>query len=355
MTFLYKNMSLPTLSSMITGSGAPQQIPASGSSNNQQGGQQGQQWGPQQGQQQWGPQQGQQGGQWGPQQGGQQWGPQQGQQQWGPQQGGQQWGPQQGGQQWGPQQGQQQWGPQQGQQGGQGYQGWNQQGGFQPGYAQQGGQYQTTPQTLNNWQQEMYNFQTHYQVTIPQNEIDNTFEDAKRNNRRYKFKDAETNYVKYSNDGKSYISIADASGWAHKNNSQYWGSQVNLPNSYEGKTSRLKNVCFIDTHFQFHHVKPGNYKLFINHGFENQALLNKLTLKVFVGDKEVYNLNDYPNQAMIGLKQLTETYICDIRSDQFDTSKLDQNGDAVVKVCFAGKEGSWKKGWLIDGARLLAC
>ena len=251
-------MSLPTLNSMINSSGAPQQIPASGSLNNQQG-----------------------------------------------------------------------------------------------GYAQ-GGQYQTTPQSLNNWQQEMYNFQTHYQVTIPQNEIDNSFEDAKRNNRRYKFKDAETNYVKYSNDGKSYITIADASSWAHKNNPQYWGSQVNLPNSYEGKTSRLKNVCYIDTHFQFHHVKPGNYKLYINHGFEGQGLLNKLNLKVFVGDKEVYVLNDYPNQEMIGLKPLTETYICDILSNQFDTSKLDQNGDAVVKVCFAGKEGSWKKGWLIDGARLLA-
>ena len=347
-------MSLPTLSGMITGTGQPQQvIPAAGQNQqqqgsqfqpgySQQGNQQQGQWGQQQGQ--WGQQQGQWGqqqGQWGQQQG--QWGQQnqqQGQQQqWGPQQGGQQqWGPQQGGQQqWGPQQGQQQqWGP-------------------QPAYAQQGGQYSTTPSTLNNWQQEMYNFQTYYNVTIPKNEIDNTFEDAKRNNRRYKFNDAQTNYVRYSNDGKSYICIAEASDWAHKNNASYWGSTVNLPGAYEGKTPKLKNVCYIDTHFQFHHVKPGNYKLFLNQGFENDNLLGKLDLKVFVGEKEVYHLTDYPTKNMTESKNLSEVYICDIRSDQFDTSKLDKNGDSVVKIAFASKEGSWKKGWLIDGARLLAC
>ena len=57
---------------------------------------------------------------------------------------------------------------------------------------------------------------------------------------------------------------------------------------------------------------------------------------------------------MIGVKQLSEFYIRNIRAEDFDMSKLDQNGDGVIKIVFNGNDNSWKKGWTIDGARLLA-
>ena len=34
-------------------------------------------------------------------------------------------------------------------------------------------------------------------------------------------------------------------------------------------------------------------------------------------------------------------------------SKLDQNGDAVIRLEFAGNDNGWKKDWIIDGAKLL--
>ena len=56
---------------------------------------------------------------------------------------------------------------------------------------------------------------------------------------------------------------------------------------------------------------------------------------------------------MIKDKNLTEHFICDIKRQDFDMNKLDQNGDAIVKVVIVGKDNSWKKGWTFDGLRLL--
>ena len=42
-----------------------------------------------------------------------------------------------------------------------------------------------------------------------------------------------------------------------------------------------------------------------------------------------------------------------IRREDFDMSKLDQNGDAVIRVEFSGNNNGWKKDWVIDGAKLL--
>ena len=59
---------------------------------------------------------------------------------------------------------------------------------------------------------------------------------------------------------------------------------------------------------------------------------------------------------MVKSKTLSEVFIKDIKYEDFDMSKLDKNGDAVIRLEFGGNDGkTWKKGWTIDGARLLAC
>ena len=58
---------------------------------------------------------------------------------------------------------------------------------------------------------------------------------------------------------------------------------------------------------------------------------------------------------MVQSKQLSEIYIRDIKTEDFDISKLDKNGDGVIRIEFNGIDGTtWKYGWTIDGARLLA-
>ena len=127
---------------------------------------------------------------------------------------------------------------------------------MQPGYAQQPG--------FNTWGQNINSLRNQYGMNIPQKQQDNTDEDAKRNGRKYKFNEPQTNYIKYGNDGTSYIAVADTFAWSHKDNKQYWSSMNNIPGSYDGRTAHLNKVCFLDTHFEFNHVKPANYKLLIN-------------------------------------------------------------------------------------------
>ena len=79
-----------------------------------------------------------------------------------------------------------------------------------------------------------------------------------------------------------------------------------------------------------------------------------MKFRIFVTDKEIFTDNQFPNDQMLQSKQLSEFYIRDIRFEDFDMSKLDQNGDGVIRIEFNGNDNSWKKGWVIDGARLLA-
>ena len=64
--------------------------------------------------------------------------------------------------------------------------------------------------------------------------------------------------------------------------------------------------------------------------------------------------NHYPPDQLINTRQLTEMFVRDIRREDFDMNKLDKNGDGMIAVQVEGNEKtSWKKGWLIDGGRLL--
>ena len=65
--------------------------------------------------------------------------------------------------------------------------------------------------------------------------------------------------------------------------------QRNDPNSYDGKATHLIKVCYLRVKFKFNHVKPGNYKLFINQCFEEGTNLKGIcNLRVWVCDKEIF-------------------------------------------------------------------
>ena len=78
-----------------------------------------------------------------------------------------------------------------------------------------------------------------------------------------------------------------------------------------------------------------------------------MKLKIFVGDKEVFSSASFPNDEMVKSKTLTEHFICNIKKEDFDHNKLDKNGDTSVRFEFDGNNNSWKKGWTIDGVRIL--
>ena len=78
-----------------------------------------------------------------------------------------------------------------------------------------------------------------------------------------------------------------------------------------------------------------------------------MTFRVFVGENKILEDTQFPNEDMIKVVKLSEYYIRDIRREDFDMSKLDPNGDAVIRIEFSGNNQGWKKGWMLDGARLL--
>ena len=229
-----------------------------------------------------------------------------------------------------------------------GYPNWNnkQQGNWNAGYSQQPQGY------YNNFSNEIYNLRNQYGMQIPDNQIDQTFEAAKQNRRMYAFPEKEKTYLRFDQKGRSYILSAHAFPWAHKDNSQYFTNKSD-PAAYDGTTSHLIKVCWLNMKLPLKHVKPGNYQLFFNQAFENAQIRGEMKVKVYVTGREVFNSASFPNEEMIKSRKLTEHYICNIKREDFDYNKLDNNGDGVVNVEIEGNSQSWKKGWTFDGFRLL--
>jgi len=218
----------------------------------------------------------------------------------------------------------------------------------QPGYAQQ--QYQ--PYQPYGFRNEIVELRNRYRMNIPDDQIDNSVEEAKNRRRMYAFPEKELNYIRFDEKGKSYIVSTHGFTFAHHDNRQYFDER-NDPNSYDGTAKHLIKVAWLDIKLKFNHVKPGNYQLFLNQCFEGQSIKGQMTFKVFVGDKMIFEDKNFPNDEMVKLNRLSECYIRDIRREDFDMSKLDQNGDAVIRVEFSGNNNGWKKDWVIDGAKLL--
>ena len=73
----------------------------------------------------------------------------------------------------------------------------------QPGYAQQ--QYQ--PYQPYGFRNEIVELRNRYRMNIPDDQIDNSVEEAKNRRRMYAFPENELNYVRYDEKGKSYIKL----------------------------------------------------------------------------------------------------------------------------------------------------
>ena len=134
------------------------------------------------------------------------------------------------------------------------------------------------------WPEKVRKLKSKYKFTIYQNEVDSTLEEAKIKKRRYKFPsedDKEVNYYQFDINGNRYLSIARTFSWAHKNNDLYWREEK-LEGSYEKDQNVpfLVTVCWIDTNFSFFHVKPNNYKLYLNENFISNY--NKFKEKVML-------------------------------------------------------------------------
>ena len=123
-------------------------------------------------------------------------------------------------------------------------------------------------------------------------------------------------------------------------------------------------VCWIDINFYFRHVKPGNYKLYINEHFStNRRFIEQVTLKVIINEgkenkilfnekfpsREIYNRNNSSNSDNA---RLNEDFICYIKKEDFDGIEKDENGDCIVKINFFKINDFWKGGWYIDGGIL---
>ena len=81
----------------------------------------------------------------------------------------------------------------------------------------------------------------------------------------------------------------------------------------------------------FNHVKPGNYKLYINEGFTKHGnIIGETIITVKIGEKVVYSNEYFPNSGENQI--LAEHFICDIRLKDFELEKLDNNGDDVILI-----------------------
>ena len=216
------------------------------------------------------------------------------------------------------------------------------------------------------WPEKIRKLKSQYNFKIFQNEVDSSLEDAKIKKRRYKYpseeEDKKINYYQYDIDGNRYISIARTFDWAHKNNESYWREEK-IDGSYEKDSGvpYLITVCWIDTHFSFFHVKPNNYKLYINEHFKkNKRFIEKVNLKVTINENIIIYDTKFPSNAIFDNNSsgerdnasLNEDYICLIKKEDFNEAKKDINGDCVVNIEFRHLDNFWKGGWFIDGGSL---
>ena len=80
--------------------------------------------------------------------------------------------------------------------------------------------------------------------------------------------------------------------------------------------------------------------------------MGQSNIKVFIGEKVVYSNGSFPNSGIN--QELAEHFICDIKLEDFDLDKLDNNGDAIIKISVRENSNARiKKGWIFDGYRLL--
>ena len=215
------------------------------------------------------------------------------------------------------------------------------------------------------WPEKIRKLKSKYNFQIYTGEVDLSLKEAKLNERRYKFpkreEDKGENYFQYHKDGNRYLAIGNTFKWAHQDNISYWQG-IKIDGSYieNSVVYYLTTVCWIDISLYFYHVKPNNYKVFINEFFvSHKRFINKLDLTIKLGqNKEIYK-TDFPSNQIFkannGSKdnaRLNEDFICYIKKEDFDNVEKDINDDCIVEIKFFAKDNFWKGGWFFDGGSL---
>lgn len=193
-----------------------------------------------------------------------------------------------------------------------------------------------------------------YGANISDEEIDENIEKAKYTKRIYPFPDKDLNYLRFDEYGKSYIAPVHGFKIPGFDDNKLFEIKEDQK-SYDGKITHLIQASSLSVKLQFHHVKPDNYDLFLNHYFEEGTnLKGKINIKVFIGEKKIFADNQFPNDELLKINNLSESLICKLKKEDFDLNKLDKNGDAVVRFEIQGNdEIDVKKGWFLDGVRLV--
>ena len=245
------------------------------------------------------------------------------------------------------------------------------------------------------WPEKIRKFKSKYNLKIYQGEVDSSLKEAKIKKRRYKIHsvlehknvqekekendqekeneqkkeneqekeiEKEVNYYQFDIDGNKYISIANTFSWGHKDNISYW-KEEKIDGSYiqNEKVPYLISVCWLDTKFTFFHVKPNNYKLYLNeHFIKNRNFKNRVVLRVIIDENLVIYQNKFPDQLIFDnncgeekQSKLKEDFICYIKKEDFNKGKKDENEEYIIKIEFNHENDSfWKGGWFIDGGCL---
>lgn len=231
----------------------------------------------------------------------------------------------------------------------------------------------------NKWINSIQPIADKYCFSFTSNDIRNTIDDTLKEHTVFPVNSYQKGlYVQLYEDYIRYYSIAFYFDWAWKTTNSYWRVE-NIPNAALcDKTPVLINVCYLNTNFCFHHIKEGNYQLYLLH-YVSSLSPNKLILKVKIGDREVYS-RDFPTKEMIvnckkhnkELKKaktgkdnknndsdvednnkpegLYNQYICQLEIKEKDIPK--KNEGVTVSVEFSHKDLEWKNGWYIHGGYL---
>jgi hypothetical protein len=188
-----------------------------------------------------------------------------------------------------------------------------------------------------------------YNIELPENQIDNTFNEANKIKRTYKIKNYDGLYLLIENNRLNIIKLAKFSTWAWKNDTRYWIESA-LSNSYlNDRTPKLKLVFWCDVNFSFNIITPNNFSLYLHQAFPSLEE-ESLDLDILVDGNKIYH-SDYPNNQT-GYKRgsvLEECYIYEIDIKDFNFNKNEHE----IKVQFMHKHLYGIRGWYIDGAKLV--
>lgn len=195
---------------------------------------------------------------------------------------------------------------------------------------------------------------------VPAQAINPHFDLASRNGGTYVFPGEQKNMVCYGQAGGYYLSIANSFKWAHNDNKSYWEKRQ-VQNQYDTQGCYfLKNVCWLEIVFGFNKVARGDYQLLIHHGFApGSTVRERMKLSLTINDKEVYSIPNFScsqEYKSAPPDTLFEDPVIAIRDNFF--KQVDPQGtcqEYKIYISLMMTDGNWKKGYYIDGAKLIAC